>query len=132
MTYSGRCYCSAIRFEVDGEPKDISLCHCNDCRLHSGAPVMAWAGFATNELRVTQGSPKTINVSGTAVRSFCGDCGTGLFYHNAELLPGMVEIQYSTFENPDALVPTMQVQTAERLGWMTSLHTLPAFERFPE
>jgi hypothetical protein len=93
--------------------------------------MVAWAGFAENELTVTQGNPKTINSSGTAMRSFCADCGTGLFYRNAELLPGVVEIQSATFDDPDALPPVMQIQTAERIGWMNAAHALPAFERFP-
>lgn len=93
---------------------------------------MAWAEYAEDALRMTQGEPKTINSSGTAMRSFCSNCGTGLFYRNPELLPDLVEVQLATLDNPDAFAPTMQIQTAERLGWMAHIHELPAFERFPE
>jgi hypothetical protein len=93
--------------------------------------MVAWAGFAENEVTVTQGSPKTVNSSGTAMRSFCADCGTGLFYRNAELLPGVVEIQSATLDDPGALPPSVQIQTAERIGWMKDAHALPGFERFP-
>jgi len=50
---------------------------------------MAWAEFPEASLTVLQGAPKTINSSGTAMRSFCGDLGTGLFYRNARILPGL-------------------------------------------
>jgi hypothetical protein len=93
---------------------------------------MAWAEYAEDALTMTQGEPKTINSSGAAMRSFCSNCGTGLFYRNAELLPDLVEVQLATLDNPDALAPTMQIQTAERLGWVAHIHELPAFERFPE
>lgn len=131
MTHSGQCHCGAIRYRAAGTPKDVALCHCIDCRRSSGAPMVAWAGFAESDVAVTQGTPKTVNSSGTAMRSFCADCGTGLFYRNAELLPGIVEIQSATFDDPDALPPTVQIQTAERIGWMRHAHELPALERFP-
>lgn len=66
------------------------------------------------------------------MRSFCAECGSGLFYQNAEVFPGLVDVQSSTLDNPDALPPTMQIQTAERLAWMKHVHDLPEFERFPE
>lgn len=131
MTRSGQCYCGAIRFELRGEPQRVSLCHCRDCRLASGAPMTAWAAYAEDALTVTQGTPRTVNRSGAVQRFFCGDCGTGLFYRNAEVLPGLVDVQSALFDDADALPPREQVQTAERLAWMDTAHALPAFARYP-
>ncbi|MFT6615216.1 MAG: hypothetical protein ACJAXR_001190 [Halopseudomonas sp.] len=94
--------------------------------------MVAWAMFPETALTLTQGQPKTINSSGTAMRSFCSDCGGGLFYRNAEVLPGIVDVQTATLDDPDALPPEVQIQTAERLGWMQNVHELPEFKRFPE
>jgi len=132
MTYSGQCMCGAIRYQVDGEPNAVAACHCSDCRRSAGAPVVTWAMFPETALTVTRGQPQTINSSGTAMRSFCGACGTGLFYRNATVLPGIVDIQSATLDDPEALPPGVQIQTAERLNWMKRLHELPEFERFPE
>ena len=132
MPHNGRCHCGAIRYELAAEPKDVSLCHCIDCRRSSGAPVVAWAGFAEEDLKVTRGAPRTINSSGATMRSFCADCGTGLFYRNAELLPGIVDVQVATLDDPEALPPTVHIQTAEQIGWMRTAHELPRFDRFPE
>ena len=82
-------------------------------------------------LAVTAGKPKTINTSGSAMRSFCPDYGSGLFDRNATVLPGIVDVQSSTLDDLDALLPTAQVQTAERLRWMTRIQELPEFERYP-
>jgi hypothetical protein len=87
--------------------------------------------FNEAALTLTKGQPKTINSSGTAMRSFCPDCGTGLFYRNAAILPGIVDVQSSTLDDPAALPPSVQFQTAERLAWMTHIDKLPEFERFP-
>jgi hypothetical protein len=132
MIHSGQCHCGAIRYQVSGTPMHVALCHCTDCRRSSGAPMVAWAAFADSDLTVTQGTPKTIHSSGAAMRSFCADCGSGLFYRNAEALPGIVDVQSATLDDPDALPPTAHIQTAERLAWMEHAHELPTFERFPE
>ena len=132
MTYSGQCHCGAVRYQLTGEPKVTSLCHCRDCRKSAGAPMVSWAMFPETALTLTQGQPKTINSSGTAMRSFCADCGSGLFYRNAAVLPGIVDVQSATLDEPDLLPPGLQVQTAERLHWISTINQLPAFERYPK
>jgi hypothetical protein len=131
MTHSGQCLCGAVRYQLAGAPQSVAICHCSDCRRSAGAPMVAWAMFSEAALTLTQGQPKTINSSGTAMRSFCADCGSGLFYRNAVVLPGIVDVQTGTLDDPDALPPRVQIQTAERLGWMTQVHGLHEFERYP-
>lgn len=131
MAHSGQCFCGAIRYQVEGDPVVVSVCHCGDCRRSAGAPMVTWAMFPEGALAVTRGQPKTIQSSPAVTRSFCADCGSGLFYRNDEVLPGMIDVQSSTLDDPEALPPTMQIQTAERLSWVQRLHELHAFERFP-
>jgi hypothetical protein len=131
MGRSGGCHCGAIRYDVDGEPQHVALCHCSDCRRSAGAPMVSWAAFTEDALTVTQGQTITFNSSGAAMRSFCGTCGTGLFYRNADMLPGIVDIQSVTLDDPEALPPDAHIQVAERLHWMDDLDSLTRFERFP-
>lgn len=131
MKREGGCHCGAVRYEVVGEPQHSSLCHCSDCRRCAGAPVVAWAAFAEQDFRVTKGTPRTRNSSGAAMRSFCGECGSGLYYTNAQLLPGLVDVQVATLDDPEALPPGIHVQAAEQLSWMADAHTLPRFQRYP-
>ena len=131
MKLSGGCHCGAVRYEVEGTPQHVALCHCGDCRRSAGAPMVCWAAFAEGELKVVQGDVTTFYSSGTALRSFCPQCGTGLFYRNAEYLPGIVDIQSATLDDPNLLPAGAHIQTAERLHWMETAHELPAFERFP-
>lgn len=131
MTHTGHCHCGAIQYQVSGEPKVVALCHCTDCQRSAGAPMVAWAMFQEQDLQVTRGTPKTINSSGTAMRSFCADCGNGLFYRNEAHIPGTVDVQTATLDNPNALPPSAHIQTAERLHWMQNLDALHSFERFP-
>ena len=131
MAFAGRCLCGTIGYQLSGEPKVVALCHCSDCRRSAGAPMVAWAMYSEAALILTRGQPKTINSSGAAMRSFCADCGSGLFYRNAVVLPGLVDVQTSTLDDPEALPPTLQIQVAERLNWMKHIHELTEFERYP-
>ena len=126
----GRCHCGAIRYEMPAEVLHHALCHCADCRRHAGAPMVAWAMVPTGQLRVT-GQPKVYRSSEHGRRHFCENCGTGLFYVNEVLLPGMVDIQTGTLDDPDALPAQAHIQVAERIAWMETAHELPVFGRYP-
>ncbi|MDZ3833029.1 MAG: hypothetical protein U0S50_14615 [Sphingopyxis sp.] len=40
-------------------------------------------------------------------------------------------MQIATLDNPDLIPAQVQIQTAERIGWMEHLDEMPAFERYP-
>jgi hypothetical protein len=127
----GQCHCGAIQFEAQDEALHSAVCYCNDCRRQSGAPLLAWAMFPKAAVSV-KGEPRVYHSSATGRRSFCSICGTGLFFTNGQLdQMGMMQVRVAALDNPDAIAPKMQVQTAERADWMASVHALPAFERFP-
>lgn len=131
MALQGGCQCGAVRFEVDGEAVHNALCHCSDCRASSGAPVVGWFAVKEEQFRQLQGEVTTYHGKNGAERNFCPVCGTGLFYRNQAMLPGLVDVQSATFDEAATLVPQAQIQCAERLPWMENLAALPVFERFP-
>lgn len=128
---SGGCHCGAIRYEADGEPDHHALCHCTDCRRSAGAPMVGWMAFPADAVRVTSGETAVYASSDHARRHFCIQCGTGLFYTNAEMLPGIVDIQSSTLDDPENHVPGAQIQVAERLPWLADLGSIYEFPRYP-
>lgn len=127
---TGQCQCGAIRYEASGEPAYHAMCHCRDCRRSSGAPATAWLLFARDAVAI-MGTPSAYASSELAQRHFCPTCGTGLFYTNETVFPGMIDIQSATLDDPDAFPLQVHVQVAERLGWMEHAHQLPQFERYP-
>ena len=131
MSLEGGCHCGAIRYAIEGEAITHLLCHCADCRRHAGAPMVGWTAYPAEALAVKKGVTKTYRSSEQGSREFCADCGTGLFYRNALLLPGIVDVQSATLDNPDAVPAEMHIQVAERIGWMRTVHLLPECERFP-
>ena len=122
---------AAVQFEMPDQAVQSTICHCDDCRRQSGAPMMAWAMVPVVSVTV-QSVPTVYASSEFGRRSFCGTCGTGLFFTNAILKQmGMMQVRIAALDDPDAIAPEMQVQTAEEIGWMKTAHTLPAVKRFP-
>jgi hypothetical protein len=121
MAITGGCHCGAVRYQADGEAITHALCHCTDCRRSAGAPMVGWTMYRLDAVKVTQHGR----------RHFCPDCGTGLFYTNGNMLPGIIDIQSATYDDPDAVPARVHIQVAERIGWMAHAHELPAFERYP-
>ena len=129
---TGGCHCGAVKYEAAETPQRHSICHCMDCRRSSGAPMVAWAVYKEGEVRVTKGEPRWRASSENAQRSFCPACGTGLFYRSEKFLPGLIDIQSATLDNPNGIPPpSAQVQMAERVSWTAGIHELPGFARYP-
>ena len=127
----GQCHCGAVRYEMSAQAIHQALCHCSDCRRHSGAPMVAWGLVARDQITI-EGETKEYASSEQARRHFCPNCGTSLFYTNEGMFPGAIDVQIATLDEPDALPPQIQVQVADRIGWMKQVEGLPEFERYPE
>ena len=126
----GQCHCGAVRYEMPAEAIHQALCHCADCRRHSGAPMVAWGLVASDRLDVS-GETRVYASSEYGRRHFCPACGTSLFYTNEQVFPGQIDVQIATLDDPDSIPPRAQIQTAERIGWMERAHDLPQFDRYP-
>ena len=127
----GRCHCGAIAYRFQGGVRHSSVCHCEDCRRCAGAAGVAWMAVAKDDFAIERGEPKTYRSSPDAERYFCGDCGTGLYYVNENVLPGLVDIQIATLDDPEAYPPRIHVQMADALSWESGLPELPSFDRYP-
>ena len=131
MSLDGGCQCGAVRYRVDGEAEHSAFCHCADCRKSSGAPVTVWSAYPAARFSVIAGEARTYSSNGTAMRHFCAGCGTCMWYVNEQTLPGLVDIQTATLDDPEWLPPQVHIQAAEQLSWMRDADALPHFDRYP-
>ena len=80
----GRCLCGGVSFEVTSEIPDVTYCHCKQCRIWHGN-VVGYTGCRTEDLTFT--SDKTLkwfSSSEKAIRGFCTECGSSLFWKEKE------------------------------------------------
>jgi hypothetical protein len=109
---TGRCLCGAVRFEVDGDLRDVVVCHCGECRRWAGH---VWASSAArrDHVRVFEDgalrwidSPESVT---HARRGFCGECGSSLFWE----APGRETISFAAgaLDAPTGLRTVREIYT---------------------
>ena len=81
--HEGGCLCGGVRYRVTGPLRDITTCHCGECRrTHGGAapytacPDDPWELVVAVGLAWIESPHSTTN----AVRGFCANCGSSLFW----------------------------------------------------
>ena len=55
-TYSGGCLCGQVRYEAEGDPDRVVVCHCRYCQLRTGSPFGSLVYFDTSRISVIEGS----------------------------------------------------------------------------
>ena len=104
----GGCLCGKVRFEARGRPDRVGLCHCLDCRKHSGAPFAALAIFPQAAVVITG------TVGDYHGRCFCPFCGSSVFGRSGD----EVEICLGALDAADLLRPDYELWTLRRESWL--------------
>lgn len=116
----GGCICGAVRFTVAGEPDDVGLCHCLECRKATGAVAMPYANWPRTAFSFSGEVREFVG------RSFCPLCGTRLFNIEAE----RVAIMLGAFdEAPGDLRPTREGWIIRREHWLAPVADAAQFAR---
>jgi hypothetical protein len=123
---TGRCLCGAIRYEYSGEANLVVYCHCESCRRQTSSPVAGFVLVPKAALRFTSGQPKEFASSPGVWRSFCGECGSPIYYRT-DRRPDVIDLYAGTLSDPSALTPQGHVYAAEQLPWFEVLDDLPRY-----
>ena len=127
--HEGGCRCGAVRYRATAAPHATTLCHCRSCRLSAGAPSLAWVIFRERDVAIVSGEVAIHESSPGVERGFCRRCGTSLTYTRANR-PGFFDVTTASLDDPDALPPTKEIWTRERLSWLPGNPDLPQFDEF--
>nr|WP_296104059.1 GFA family protein [uncultured Agrobacterium sp.] len=122
--HTGGCQCGAIRFRVEGDLKDSSICHCRMCQKAFGAYYAPLVSVRGATFEWTRGEPKRFRSSNHVKRGFCGDCGTPLTYE----APDGMAIASGAFDDPSVLPPVIQWGIENKIVFVDHLHSLPKEE----
>jgi hypothetical protein len=80
---TGACACGAVRYEVTGELRKVTYCHCSKCRRWHGH-VGAYTAVERARFRlVEERGLKWHVLNSTVRRGFCGECGSSLLWDEA-------------------------------------------------
>jgi hypothetical protein len=122
MSWSGGCQCGAVRFRVEGELGEASICHCRMCQKAMGGFFGPFVSVGAGELTWTRGERRRFRSSNKIQRGFCGDCGTPLTFESG---PGRVSIAIGAFDRAGEIAPSEQLASAARVPYLDELTRLP-------
>jgi hypothetical protein len=124
----GRCFCEAIRFEVEGPEQFACFCYCESCQRAAGAPVVAWATYEKSSFKVTSGQLHWHRSSPGVTRGLCSNCGSAISYENTAR-QGEIDLTLNTLDNPDGPNPRAHIWTEDKQSWMSIGDDLPVYEK---
>lgn len=116
---TGGCLCDAVRFVAEGEPYQVGLCHCLDCRKHGGAPFGAFAIFPAARVTFSGDTPASYASSTHGRRHFCRACGSSVFARDEG--SDEVDLHLGSFDATDQLTPTYELWTIRRESWLPAV-----------
>ena len=126
MSLSGGCQCGAVRFRLDGEPGEASICHCRMCQKATGGffgPYVSARRLA--DLVWTRGAPKRFQSSNKVRRGFCAGCGTPLTYEFGET---HVSVAIGALDRPSEVRLEEQLASPARVADFEALARLPTHD----
>lgn len=126
----GGCMCGAIRFRIALPPKWCAHCHCSMCRRAHGAGFVTWVGSESDRFQLLSGEAelRRYRSSPPATRSFCGRCGTMLFFESSRW-PGEIHVTLAHLDSAEGIVPQAHAYWGSRAPWADySGHELPKVE----
>lgn len=124
----GSCGCGSVRFTVTGKIRNVANCHCSKCRKFNGAAFSSYGVVAAADLRFEEGETEltAFRFPAGALRHFCRVCGTPIFNSNP-LYPGFYMVHLGAFDQPQELLPRMNIFCDSQLAWLPELAALPSY-----
>ena len=101
-------------------------CHCSMCRRTHGAGFVTWFAVPKTQFRITAGESDLVRFQSSehGIRSFCGSCGSTLFFEWA-LHPEKIDIALANMDGPIDREPQLHAYFDCRAHWVTVADSLP-------
>ena len=118
-TFSGRCLCGAVRFQVAPPTKWCAHCHCSLCRRAHGAAFVTWFGVNRSQFDLLEGEDHLTWFRSTppARRGFCSNCGSTVFFESKNW-PGEIHIARAMMESSIDREPAAHVFFDTHVSWI--------------
>lgn len=132
MTIRGSCLCENIQFEVQGELKDVAMCHCSQCRRATGTAFAAYARIPLGGFTWVSGEDLIAKYrsSPNVYRCFCGRCGSPLggIVGDGNKLDW---VALGAIAGDPVARPEVHIFVGSKAPWHEVTDGLPQFEEWP-
>ncbi len=124
----GSCECGSVAYEVTGELRPVTACHCTQCRKTSGHYWSATQVPTENLMLTKDDGLKWYRSSDWAQRGFCQNCGSSLFWRmDGE---GATSIGAGTLDGAVGLQTAKHICMADKGDYYAIADGLPQLEKW--
>jgi hypothetical protein len=116
----GSCLCGAVTYSVTAELNALSHCHCTQCQKGHGAAFATYANAPRAAVAISDPKHvlKSYASSPGVARQFCSECGSSLFWSNANgTHPDWISIALGTVDTPVAPPQQKHLWVESKAPW---------------
>jgi hypothetical protein len=122
---TGGCYCGRVRYRASGVKREVTECHCSQCRKQSGHRY-AGTGAKTSDIEIDGADNITwYRASPEAERGFCSTCGSHLFWKRSTR--DYTGILAASFDEPSGLRLAKHIFVDDKGDYYDITDGLPQF-----
>jgi hypothetical protein len=114
---SGRCLCGSVSFQIHGPVRDITACHCAQCRRTSGHFAAMASAPSKSLVMLSSESLRWYKSSTFAERGFCVTCGSNIFWRKLDA--DQISITAGTLDSPTGLKIAKHIFVADKGDYYT-------------
>lgn len=122
---SGGCYCGQVRYQANSVSREVTECHCSQCRKQAGHRYAGtWA--RTSDVAIEGADTITwYRASPDAERGFCSICGSHLFWKQSN--EDNMGILAASVDEPSGLRLAKHIFVANKGDYYEITDGLPQF-----
>ena len=130
---TGHCECGRIQFEIDGQIRDFSHCHCSQCRRMHGAAYASFVGVSRDDVHFQFGESDltTYRSSTTGQRTFCSTCGSNI-YVALDTEPDVLYVAMGVIDGNPSLPSAHHIYVGSKAPWHEIDDGLRQYEKAPQ
>lgn len=117
-TRTGGCQCGEVRYELTGEPVDLYVCHCLECRGQSASAFGISVIVRPPDLKLLSGEPsvwtRAATIRGTMDCFFCPRCGSRL-WHGNPARDAVISVKGGSLDTPPDLTGARHIWVSRKL-----------------
>ncbi|HQR24209.1 MAG TPA: GFA family protein [Steroidobacteraceae bacterium] len=133
-TFTGRCTCGAVRYELTSRPLFVHCCHCRWCQRETGSAFVMNAMIEAERVLLLQGAPLVVltpTLSGKGQKiARCPACHVALWSNYAGAGDAIRFVRVGTLDEPDRLPPDIHIFTESKQPWVVLPAAAPAVPEY--
>lgn len=116
--FEGGCQCGKVRYEITGDPLELYVCHCRECRKQSASAFGISVIVRSADIRLVQGElgrwSRLADSGNTLDCFFCLECGSRVWHGNSGR-DDTVSIKGGSLDVPPNLEDAYHIWTSRKL-----------------